>query len=70
MHQTISFDVNNGGTLTFVQEEHDGHVEAVTWDPEKDGVRGVRYGDIISAGDMVMLLNYYRYQKEHGKPIF
>ena len=70
MYQMISFNVNNGGTLTFTQEEHDEQVEAITWDHAKDGSRSVRFGDVISAGDMVMLLNYYRYQKEHGNPIF
>jgi hypothetical protein len=57
------------------QAEHDGAVDVIVWEsPVKDeqgiNTRGVRHGYAISAGDMVMLMNYYRYQKEHGAPIF
>lgn len=46
----ISFDVNNGGQITIHQDGHDKPLE-------------VYYSDIgttyISAGDFIMLLNYY-----------
>lgn len=48
------------------QAEHDKAIEVIVWDSEKDGARAVRHGEIISAGDMVTLLNWYRYQKDNG----
>lgn len=62
----ITIDVNNQGTLTMEQAEHDQAIEVIVWDSEKDGARAVRHGEIISAGDMVTLLNWYRYQKDNG----
>lgn len=48
----ISFDVNNGGILSLEQENHDGAVLL------SDGTK-------ISAGDFVMLINYYRHVKNN-----
>ena len=62
----ITIDVNNQGTLTMEQAQHDKAIEVIVWDKEKDGMREVRHGEIISAGDMVTLLNWYRYQKDNG----
>lgn len=56
----ISFDVNNCDTLELVQREHDGTCLIVNSDhdiPDNEA--------FISAGDMVMLLNFYRYVKRH-----
>jgi hypothetical protein len=74
MSNRISFEVNNGGTLTFEQEQHDGHVDAIVWEAaHKDengiNVRGVRHGYEISPGDMVLLFDYYAQQREKGEPI-
>jgi hypothetical protein len=71
----MTFEVNNQGIMEIEQAEHDGAVDVIVWDsPVKNeqgiDTRGVRHGDVISAGDMVMLMNYYHYQKEHGAPIF
>ncbi len=60
----ISFEVNNGGTLALTQEKHDGSVKVETRSPGGDGREYA-----ISAGDFVMLMNYYQYQKERGEPI-
>ena len=62
----ITIEVNNQGTLTMEQAEHDKAIEVIVWDSEKDGVRAVWRIEIISAGDMVTLLNWYRYQKDSG----
>ena len=70
MSQRISYEVNNQGTMTIEQERHDGPVDVIVWDAPVNGCRGVRHGDVINPGDMVMLMNYYHYQKEHGAPIF
>lgn len=70
MTQRITYEVNNQGTMTIEQEKHDGPVDVIVWDAPVDGCRGVRHGDVINPGDMVMLMNYYHYQKEHGAPIF
>ena len=56
----ISFDVNNGGALFLEQRAHDAHVRVER--REGDYVDRV---DIIGAGDMVMLLNLYRYVKDN-----
>lgn len=60
----ISFEVNNGGTLALKQEKHDGAVNANVLFPDGDFREFA-----ISPGDFVMLMNYYRYQKERGEPI-
>lgn len=60
----ISFEVNNGGTLALMQEKHDGAVKVETHFSDGDGRKFA-----ISAGDFVMLMNYYQYQKERGEPI-
>lgn len=53
----ISFDVNNGGKLNVFQAKHDGSVNVNT---------GESRGYNISAGDFVMLLNYYKYVKDNN----
>lgn len=48
----LTFDTNNGGILAVEQKKHDGSIQVST-------------GEKISAGDFVMLLNYYRYVKNN-----
>lgn len=48
----LTFDTNNGGILTVEQKEHDSCIQV------SNGVK-------ISAGDFVMLLNYYIYVKNN-----
>ena len=57
MKRIFTFAVNNGGTMTLVQVDDDGPVTlSSSNDPE------VRH---IPAGDMVMLMNWYRYVKDN-----
>ena len=51
---SLSVDVNNGGTMIWTQHEHDGSVTLQTGTGE----------NIITAGELVMLANYYRNCKQ------
>lgn len=57
----ISMDINNGPKMTLEQQKHDGGIRVTT-----------AYGKIvdneftISPGDMVMMVNWYRHQKDIG----
>lgn len=55
--QKLTYNVNNGGILELIQNEHDG---AVT-------ISGSNHSgaETIPNGDMVMLINFYRYVKDH-----
>ena len=57
----ISFDTNNGGVLFLEQRTHDAPVRV----EKRDAGEYVERVDIISAGDMVMLINLYRYVKDN-----
>lgn len=58
---TLSFKVNNNGILNMIQHEIDGKV--IVKCLEKD--RGYKTITAIPPGDMVMLVNMYRYIKEN-----
>ena len=58
----ISFDINNKRILELDQNKHDGAVTVKTFD-ENGEQENESYS--ISNGDFVMLLNFYRYIKEH-----
>ncbi len=51
----LTYEINNGGTLEIVQKDHDG--TAI--------VSSAGRADYISNGDMVMLMNWYRYVKDN-----
>ena len=53
----ISFDVNNGGKLELIQRGHDGTVLICD--------KSASNTELIPAGDMVMLVNLYRYIKDN-----
>jgi len=53
----ISFDINNGMTLEFVQREHDSNVLVHKIDHNGKKV----YGNTIPNGQFVMLYNLYQY---------
>ena len=56
----LTYDVNNGMTITLTQEAHDGDVVLIR------GEGGTRTPErTIPACDMVMLLNLYRYIKDN-----
>ena len=58
MNHFITFSVNNKGTLRLLQSEHDGPVIISSSNhPDKDIQ--------LNAGEMVMLVNLYRYIKEN-----
>ena len=58
MANTISFEVNNGKTLSITQRMHNGTV--LLWTSDHDTPDEESY---IAPGDFVMLLNFYRYVK-------
>ena len=58
MKNDISFRVNDGRVLTVSQAEHDGPVTVTASAPYE-------YTTIIPAGDMVQLVNLYRYTQRY-----
>ena len=61
---TISFNVNNGGKLKLIQREHDGKTLIVREDENGNNESIPDRSAFISAGDFVMLINYFRNCKE------
>lgn len=57
----IEMPVNNNGTLFLTQISKDGTCNLWKWDGEKTTTERV-----ISGGDLVMLLNLYRYIKDNN----
>ena len=58
---TLSFKTNNNGIMNMIQHELDGKI--VVKRLEKD--KGYKTITSIPAGDMVMLINMYKYIKEN-----
>ena len=56
----LTFDINNGQTMEWSQNDHDGTVHVSV---KYNGVKTLGYA--IPAGDMVMLFNLYTYVKEN-----
>lgn len=61
----IQFDVNNQGVMALRQETYDGPVRV---DVSRGGQTDTDFS--IPAGDMVMLMNWWRYATGHHLPIF
>lgn len=59
---TLSFKINNNGIMNMIQHELDGKI--VVKRLEKD--KGYKTITTIPAGDMVMLVNMYKYIKENN----
>lgn len=55
--QKLTYEVNNGGQLELIQRGHDGTVLISDDSMSKT--------EFIPAGDMVMLVNFYRYIKDN-----
>ncbi|MFQ9049102.1 MAG: hypothetical protein ACLR62_01455 [Coprococcus sp.] len=55
--QKLTYDVNNGEKMELIQRGHDGTVLICDKSASKT--------DFIPAGDMVMLVNLYRYIKDN-----
>jgi len=62
----IEMEINNGRTMQLAQQAYDGTIAFTTYNTQS-GL--VDHEEDISPGDMVMLLNYYRHQKEKGLAI-
>ena len=60
MNKGIEIEVNNGQTLFLTQVSKDGDTILNRWDGDK-----MEYERAIPAGEMVMLLNLYRYVKDN-----
>ena len=54
--QKLTYSINNAGKLELVQRGHDGTV--LIMDSNREN-QEERKSDYISAGNMVMLINYY-----------
>jgi hypothetical protein len=64
MSGKISVNVNNGRKMTLEQYKHDGGIVVTI----TTGKIVTDVGYTISPGDMVTLINWYRYQKAHDNP--
>ena len=63
----MEFFVNNGRKIQLEQTEPDGPVRVTTWAPPSgDGTTDCDSEYTISAGDFVMILNWYCHQKRTG----
>ena len=60
-HNTLSFKTNNNGILNMIQHEIDGTIIVKRLEKNK----GYQQIAEIPAGDMVMLVNMYKYTKEN-----
>ena len=67
MINMIEMEINNNRTMQLAQQGRDQNILLTTYNSESGEVDGE---EEISPGDMVMLLNYYRFQKENGNVIF
>lgn len=65
MVNTISFDVNNQRTMKLVQRQHDGTTLIIVEDTSGNHESINDNEAIVSPGDFVMLINYFRYIKSH-----
>lgn len=57
--QKLTYSVNNGKTMELIQRGHDGTVLI------SDGFTDEETENYIKPGEMVMLINYFRYVKEN-----
>lgn len=60
MKKGIEIEVNNGRTMFLTQVASDGDLILNTYDGEK-----MEFAGRIPAGDVVMLINYYKYIKSN-----
>jgi hypothetical protein len=59
----IEMAINNGRTMQLAQSQSDGEITLTTYNTAS-GL--VDREETITPGDMVTLLNWYRYQKDNG----
>lgn len=57
---TISFNINNGRTMKLIQRQHDGKV-LIHIEDQNGNIEAIPDNEaFISAGDAVMMINYFR----------
>ena len=64
MINLIEMAVNNGRTMQLAQQSKDENITLTTYN-DKSGL--VDFETQITPGDMVMLINYYRHQKDNNE---
>lgn len=64
--QTISFAVNNGGKLSFIQRHPDGQILVTRETSTGDTISDIDRLAFIDPGEMVMLYNYRKYLIENN----
>lgn len=60
---TITIEINNERTMQLSQQDHDGTITISTYNTTS---KSVDHEEQISAGDFVMLMNYYHYVKSNN----
>jgi hypothetical protein len=60
-------EINNGRTMQLAQQGRDKNITLTTYNTNS---ALIDFETEITPGDMVMLINYYRHQKENGNKIF
>jgi len=63
MDRKITVDINNGRTMSLEQYKHDGGIRVTT---HTGAIVDSAFS--LSPGDLVTLINWYRYQKDNGNP--
>lgn len=66
MSNCIGMNINNGRVMLLTQQNFDGSIRLSTSEVKSGKVE---QSETISAGDMVMLINYYHYCKRNNKEI-
>lgn len=66
MVNTISFNVNNQRTMKLIQRQHDGTTLIIVEDASGNRESINDNEALVSPGDFVMLINYFRYIKSHN----
>ena len=61
----LTFEINNGRQLRMTQDTHDGPVNVTTGTAQE-----IDNSFAISPGNLVTLLNWFRYAKENNVPLF
>jgi len=69
MCNAITFEVNNGRKLRLIQRKHDGDTEIVTFDAHGEQENSNGEATVISPGEFVLLVDYFRQCKREGKDI-
>ena len=66
MINLIEMEINNGRTMQLAQQGKEKNITLTTYNTNSGEVD---FEAEITPRYMVMLINYYRYQKEHGERI-